>query len=589
MSSSKLSLKGRRPNLTLYLEDKSNFILPKYFTPPPKGSGPSPAEMVLIYKQPQLLFNVFSYIGCPATLCKFKQVKSSFRRYIHRHQQRFFKTAVRVGGMPDEVRPKFWLWITLIKCREDNDELDTEDLDTPNAFVKKSSAQNSTTSEHVGVWQSRNYSYDAAHPDHRGWEGIIGQDKLEVLEEEDVVARWDQYSRSFTETELGEACITETQSHGTHALIHHPHPRDDFSLLEQIGREGKWHNVISRDVSRAFGTLPPHKTSSFRRRDSVVRVLAKLRRSSSTTNASGRSLTARTPTPSKTGWDTSLRCIIENAEFSSSHCRLTNEKDDDLSSEDSVSIPESELVLSGVHPQGCKEEMQGQLAAILHALAATYDSVGYCQGMDYLVCHLMRILMNEILTQARSGTLPPLLSKYNGIKYTSQSNLVEETIFLVMDTMFSYYGLRHMYWPELRCLKRACKVFERLVARKLPVLADHFDHHDLNVGIFALGWFQTLFLYLPNMPSATVCHMWDIWFVERNFKIFFRAATAILFLSQPTLLNQEYDGMMVYLNTFPDSTLLAPDILMDCALNIKVTNRMLAQIEKDLLREGLIY
>jgi len=205
------------------------------------------------------------------------------------------------------------------------------------------------------------------------------------------------------------------------------------------------------------------------------------------------------------------------------------------------------------------------------------------------VCHLMRILMNEILTQARSGTLPPLLSKYNGIKYTSQSNLVEETIFLVMDTMFSYYGLRHMYWPELRCLKRACKVFERLVARKLPVLADHFDHHDLNVGIFALGWFQTLFLYLPNMPSATVCHMWDIWFVERNFKIFFRAATAILFLSQPTLLNQEYDGMMVYLNTFPDSTLLAPDILMDCALNIKVTNRMLAQIEKDLLREGLIY
>ena len=130
------------------------------------------------------------------------------------------------------------------------------------------------------------------------------------------------------------------------------------------------------------------------------------------------------------------------------------------------------------------------------------------------------------------------------VEEVDSSFVVEEVVFHVMDKFFTTYNLRHMYWPELRCLKTCCRVFERLIQIKLPVLADHFEHHELNVGLFALGWFQTLFLYLPSMPSATVCHMWDIWLVERSLKIFFRVGTAILFLSQPILLNHELEGMM---------------------------------------------
>lgn len=36
---------------------------------------------------------------------------------------------------------------------------------------------------------------------------------------------------------------------------------------------------------------------------------------------------------------------------------------------------------------------------------------------------------------------------------------------------------------------------------------------------------------------------------------------------------------MTYLNTFPDATLLRRDILIPCALQIKITNRMLVEIE----------
>jgi hypothetical protein len=266
----------------------------------------------------------------------------------------------------------------------------------------------------------------------------------------------------------------------------------------------------------------------------------------------------------------------------------------------------SDPVLSGnALTSEMKADLQTKLRRVLHALAARHEAVGYCQGMDYVVAHLLRVLQDTILLRVVQRSMPAshqdeasdaavedwrtissdeLRARMSAVN--SQSAVVEEVVFNVMDTFFSTYGLQHMYWPELRCLKTCCRVFESLIQQKLPVLADHFRHYDLNVGLFALGWFQTLFLYLPSMPSATVCHIWDIWLVERSFKIFFRIGTAILFLSQPTLLNHDLEGMMTYLNTFPDATLLRRDILIPCALQIKITNRMLVEIEMEVARSN---
>jgi hypothetical protein len=458
--------KARNQHLLLEIEvassEQSNFIPPKYVTPPPPTSGPSAAEMVLIYKQPQLLLHILSYIGCPATLCRFKQVKSSFRRYIHRHQQRFFKEMVRVGGMSDEMRPKFWIWMTLVKCREAEDVCDDHDVDVfpgtgtgnaagadgnggvdddyylelPNSFVKANSdAANSHNSDRVCAWQSRQYSYDPEHPDHHGWEGINGVPNNGTDGGNEMpVAQWSHYNQSFTNSKRCGHAMTESPTDGGEGARHmmmmngesvaapaigddgalmmvpgqhnNPHPRDDFSLLEQIGREGKWQSVIARDVVRAFGTLPPHKTEGNRKRDSVVLALAKLRRGSSHGKNSNSSSGGGTPrsalsciSPSsgvadQSSQDESLRRILEHSELSGisrppgdvdvnddDGCQneFNDGEEDELSSNDSMTIPDSELVLSGVHAQECKEEMQNQLSAILHALAAAYDEVGYCQ------------------------------------------------------------------------------------------------------------------------------------------------------------------------------------------------------------------
>lgn len=42
---------------------------------------------------------------------------------------------------------------------------------------------------------------------------------------------------------------------------------------------------------------------------------------------------------------------------------------------------------------------------------------------------------------------------------------------------------------------------------------------DVDVAFFAVGWFQTLFLYTSRMPSDTLLWMWDVWLTERSYKV----------------------------------------------------------------------
>ncbi len=208
--------------------------------------------------------------------------------------------------------------------------------------------------------------------------------------------------------------------------------------------------------------------------------------------------------------------------------------------------------------------------------------------MDYVVAHLLRNLQETLSHLVQNGALPKSIFSGKLQSLLSEDDVVEEAVFRVMHSFFTAYNLQHMYWPELRCLKTCCRIFERIIEKKLPVLADHFEYHDLHIGMFALGWFQTLFLYIPSMPAPTINHMWDIWLVERSMKIFFRVGTAILFLSQPILLNHDLEGMMQYLNTFPDATIFNPDILINCALQIKITNQLLEVIEASVVADNEI-
>ena len=464
---------------------------------------------------PRVLGTILSFLGDPAAVCKVKAVNRQCRSFVEEHMHDLIQQAVRLGGISMRMRPAFWIWVAMEQFSEASRDL--------------------------------------------------------------------------------RACAAEGES-------------TELERLERKGRTGKWHQVIERDVSRSFGNLPPHKTGARLRTDSIVRALVTWGKSR--TLKRGVKGTGNPPPPSRDPsqdeHDDSDSVSLAPTDTVSdwggvtpvgSFANMSFELDAEKKGPEVVigAKVNDEMALSGnALTEATKAILQEKLSFVLHALAAAHPEVGYCQGMDYVVAHLLRLMQETVRWGVAYKRLPGViqLAPDVEIKPTTSDDevaeilakidgslVVEESCFRMMDIFFTAYNLGHFYWPELRCLKTCCLVFEKLIQIKLPVLADHFEHHELNVGLFALGWFQTLFLYLPSMPTATVSHMWDIWLVERSFKIFFRVATAILFLSQPILLNHELDGMMSYLNTFPDATLLSPDILIACALQIKVTNKLLMELE----------
>ena len=112
----------------------------------------------------------------------------------------------------------------------------------------------------------------------------------------------------------------------------------------------------------------------------------------------------------------------------------------------------------------------------------------------------------------------------------------EECAFWLYSAMFTTYGLRDMYEPGLKQLKLCCYQFQRLLSAFLPHLFEHMVGEGIVVEMFVIGWFQTLFLYVDALPPATRDRIWDIFFFERSWKIFFRVGIAIMELAMPALL-----------------------------------------------------
>lgn len=496
-----------------------------YETPP--IVSPCPFELA-IWNAPIILSEILGLVGDPVTICNVKLLNRFCCRFVNENEYVLMRDAARLGGIPSHIRPSFWLHITLSRCL-----------------------------------------------------------KLQDSEMENISPSGVQPTSSLP----------------------------DFNKLESEGRSSKWHHIIERDVSRAFGNMPPHKRGT-RNKNSIVRALVSWgrehlipqRTDSKTDSTSNDDTLADKPIRRIVMASPMLgirRKVMEMQQMDETEIERTDTVSDwggispldsqrSYNSYGSIARTDSlgDVVLSGNGlSSDMKIELQKKLEFILNALAAAHKGVGYCQGMDYVVAHLLRVLQETIEWNAQKNRLPNCIKSYqtwnmNRNVPLHETLLVEESVFLVMHTFLCTYNLRHMYWPELRCLKSCCRIFSKIIEKKLPVLADHFDHHELNIGLFALGWFQTLFLYIPSMPSKTINHMWDIWLVERSMKIFYRIGCAILFLSQPILLNNELEGMMTYLNTFPDATIFTSDILISCALQIKITNKMLSSIELEVIREN---
>ncbi len=87
----------------------------------PPDLTPSPFE-TSIWQSPNILIGIMSWLGDPTVVCRMNCVNRFCNRVISENEYKIMKNAVRVGGIDNHMRPRFWLWITLEKCKNFSDQ-----------------------------------------------------------------------------------------------------------------------------------------------------------------------------------------------------------------------------------------------------------------------------------------------------------------------------------------------------------------------------------------------------------------------------------------------------------------------------------
>ncbi|CAJ1461126.1 unnamed protein product [Effrenium voratum] len=109
----------------------------------------------------------------------------------------------------------------------------------------------------------------------------------------------------------------------------------------------------------------------------------------------------------------------------------------------------------------------------------------------------------------------------------------------------------------------------------LPDLSALFNRFSISAEFYATQWFLTLFAY--SLPFPHVLRVWDH-FLCRGVKFIHRVGLALLKEARPSLLGQSFDTTIDRLRCLCQ-TQLSPEALVASALQFKVTNRFLSELE----------
>lgn len=143
---------------------------------------------------------------------------------------------------------------------------------------------------------------------------------------------------------------------------------------------------------------------------------------------------------------------------------------------------------------------------ILVAYANHNPSLGYCQGMSYVAGMLLVTFDN-----------------------------VEDAFWTFLTLMDQH--MRGSYDARVSGMIKDGKIFERLLAERLPSLAAHLERHTISSLLYITPWFMTLFTHI-SAPWCTVLRIWDVIALEGKSALF-RFALALMHLLERELLAAE--------------------------------------------------
>ncbi|ETV88923.1 hypothetical protein H257_00369 [Aphanomyces astaci] len=206
-----------------------------------------------------------------------------------------------------------------------------------------------------------------------------------------------------------------------------------------------------------------------------------------------------------------------------------------------------------------KDSRKHALRRVLKAYATSNPSIGYCQGMDYVVAVLLF-----------------------GSKWECSH------AFRLLYVLMESFDLQGIYAPGLPLLNARFYQLDELVHTHLQDLHEHLVDHHMHPNAYATGWILTLFANCQALAPRVVLRFFDL-FISKGWKSFFRVALALLSLAKRMLmLAHTTEALMAILHTSLHELVPESDTsihsFFTLARSFKVTNTRLRSLEEQFCR-----
>jgi len=233
-------------------------------------------------------------------------------------------------------------------------------------------------------------------------------------------------------------------------------------------------------------------------------------------------------------------------------------------------------------PECLGEESTEALFRVLRAISHRLEDIGYCQGMNFIAGVLLQVFQAQQGAESRTSSTPienaaghqPAASEGPVKAQTAAKS--EALVYQCVVSILSRHGMNQYFGHRFPKLRLTALQFDCLVEAFLPDLGQAFDVFNISADFYATQWFLTLFSC--SLPIAHVVRVWDH-FLCRGMKFVHRVGLALLNEARPILLSLGFDDLAMRLRDLGQHTALSPDELICAALEFKVTNRLLSELE----------
>ena len=193
---------------------------------------------------------------------------------------------------------------------------------------------------------------------------------------------------------------------------------------------------------------------------------------------------------------------------------------------------------------------QKKLFHVLRAISVYDCSLGYCQGMAFLVGFFLIFMSEECVFWC-------MLACMKGHKWR----------------------LRGLYLEGMPRTMVVLFTLDKLMALHIPKLSVHFKLENVATHMFATKWIMTIFT--QDFPFELCLWMWDI-FVNEGWKIVYRVMLALLKLAEKELLGKTFEDILIHLNNLPMKLIGKHETIIQFAVNkIKITTKEVDRLERE--------